>query len=591
MIRQSVVLKLWLTIIVLVLMVLAILSLYLEQFLNSYVMTMQRRDLTSQAMVISELLKREPNQTLAYEIGSRIMTALHGQYDLVPPPQKSARSRAFLTALTPTERNDFLTGHPYVDSGVPALLPHASPNTVVYAVMPIHNQQHGLEAFLVITEMMDPKDDPAKVISDLIMFAVILGTVLTTGLAFVVSKNLSRPLIEMIDAAEEMARGKFDTRVRVVTQDEVGRLGYTFNHVAGELERTVRALTEEKEEIGGILGAMTDAVVAADVDGRLTLLNPSAEQWLRNLRSLSAEERPFALPEELIQMQRDTLESRSRMTREFFWHGRHFIGSMTPLYQSDRKSVLRGTVTVLRDVTEERRLDRLRKDFIANVSHELRTPLALFQGYAEALLDDFGDDPDQRTEITQIIYDESLRMRRLVNELLDLAQLESGNFSMRFERMDMLVVLRRVARKYFNIYAERGLSLKLETELNSIIVCADVDRIEQVLTNLVDNALRHTREGGVSLQVTRNESHLILRVRDTGEGIPQEDVPFVFERFYKADKARTRSRGGTGLGLAITQNLIRAHGGEIGVESQVGIGTTFSVVIPISFSLCQKETD
>ncbi len=585
---RSVVLKLWLTIIVLVLVVLAILAMYLQQFFDSYVTGMQRRDLTSQAILVSQLLQREPGRLLTSQI-AHVMSALHSHYYLIAPPTVSPTVLAFINSLTPAQQQLLRQDQPIIQRGVPSFIASPDPRTSMYAFMPILGSVNQVAAFLLITESNDVAGDPSRTIPGLIIFAVVIGTLLTTGLAFVVSKNLSRPLIEMNDAAEEMARGRFDMRVTVVTQDEVGRLGRTLNQVAEELEQSVRALTEEKEQIAGILSAMTDAVVATDMHGQFILLNPAAEQWMRTLRALRTDdETPYALPQDLVSMQRDTLEARTSIERSVEWRGRDLLVTMTPLYEPDNQFQLRGTLAVIRDVTEERRLDRLRKDFVANVSHELRTPLALLQGYAEALVDDFGEDPIQRREITQIIHDESLRMRRLVNELLDLAQLESTHFSLRMEALDLSALTRKIARKFQGIFMDRDLTLAVEDLSGPVMTCGDSDRLEQVLTNLIDNALRHTTRGGVTLRLDATERQAILRVIDTGQGIASEDIPFVFERFYKADKSRMRARGGTGLGLAIARSLIRSHHGDIGVESTVGVGTTFSIVLPILSDGCPE---
>ena len=578
---RSVVLKLWLTIIVLVLVVLAILAMYLQQFFDSYVSTMQRRDLTSQAILVSQLFQQESGRQLNSQI-AHVMSALHSHYYLIAPPTASPTVQGYINSLTPAERKLLLQDQPVIQRGIPSFIPSPDPRTSMYALMPIFGQLNQVAAFLLITESNDVAGDPGRTIPGLIIFAVVLGTLLTTGLAFVVSKNLSRPLIEMNDAAEEMARGRFNMRVTVVTQDEVGRLGQTLNQVAEELEQTVRALTEEKEQITGILSAMTDAVVATDMHGQFILRNPAAEQWMSTQRALRAgDEGTHALPQDLVRMQKDTLEARASMERSVEWQGRDLLVTMTPLYEPDDPVQLRGTLAVIRDVTEQRRLDRLRKDFVANVSHELRTPLALLQGYAEALVDDFGEDPEQQREITQIIHDESLRMRRLVNELLDLAQLESAHFSMRMEPLDLTALARKIARKFQGIFVDRGLTMTMEGQAAPVMTYGDSDRLEQVLTNLVDNALRHTTHGGVTLRIDVTERQAILRVVDTGEGIADEDVPFVFERFYKADKSRTRARGGTGLGLAIARSLIKAHHGDIGVESELGVGTTFFIILPL----------
>jgi two-component system sensor histidine kinase ResE len=245
-------------------------------------------------------------------------------------------------------------------------------------------------------------------------------------------------------------------------------------------------------------------------------------------------------------------------------------------------------VAVLRNVTEEHRLEKLRKDFVANVSHELRTPLSMLQGYSEALLDDIATSTEERKELAQVIYDESLRMGRLVKDLLDLARMETGHMELDFQAFQLNALLKRVHRKFSALCKEQGLLLVLQSpEEDVVLPHADEDRLEQVLTNLLDNAIRHTALGAqITIRMELQHSGMdtqsvLIEVEDQGQGIPPEDLPFIFERFYKADKARTRGRAtGTGLGLAIVKNIVDSHQGTVQVRSTLGQGTTFSIVLP-----------
>lgn len=233
-------------------------------------------------------------------------------------------------------------------------------------------------------------------------------------------------------------------------------------------------------------------------------------------------------------------------------------------------------------MSDERRMDKLRTDFIANVSHELRTPISMLQGYSEAIVDDIASSEEEKVEMARIIYDESLRMGRLVNDLLDLAKLESGKMNLSYEYVPISPYLKRITSKFSGLAKEKGITISASMQDDQIQWHFDPDRIEQVLTNLIDNAIRHTPPGGNIdvIQRTSDRRGLIIDVRDSGSGIPEEDLPFVFERFYKADKARTRGRSGTGLGLAIVKNIINAHDGFISVNSLPNKGTTFSFILP-----------
>ena len=579
MIRNSIVAKLWLTIVAMVGLVLLLLSFLLQQFFDNYVYQQQGAELRRLAYSVQTLMAQNPvsvsrNITLAKQMAANFDNA---SITVETSLQAHSALEQVFQAFNKDDKQLFLAGSPVVREGGYGDKGRLS----VYLLLKSSNAHTGM---IRVTQQMSALDAPLTRMRNLIVFAVVLGVLLTTGLAFVVSKNLSRPLVQMNEAAEDMARGNFHHRVEVVTSDEVGRLGRTFNALTSELERTIAALSVEKDQLSSILSSLVDGVVAADGEGRITLANPPA---LRRLAALQpdqeATEGDRKLPGPLLSMMENVRRVNQPQTRELSWQGRDYFFVMTPLYESDGATP-RGVVCVFRDVTEEKKLDRLRKDFIANVSHELRTPLSMMQGYSEALLDEFGDDPVSRRELTSIIHDESLRMKRLVNDLLDLAQLESGHFQMDYQRVDLAELARRVHRKFAQLAFERGVTLTIRVPDEPLFALADEDRMEQVCTNLVDNAIRHTgKDGSVSLVLTRSERFARISVADTGSGIPKDDLPYIWERFYKADKARTRGvSGGIGLGLAISRHIVLEHGGDIMVNSEEGQGTTFTLSLPLT---------
>ncbi|GEO25725.1 sensor histidine kinase [Alicyclobacillus acidoterrestris] len=574
MIRNSVASKLWLTIVAMVFLVLALLAVLLQQFFVKYVVQRETGQLTNLATSIHQILPTEDPKTALSVLTQVSKNVMQADVVAAVPMTKQPQLVSAYAHFTAAQRKNFDAGQPVVvrsDAGGKSELS-------VYEKLPSSTQTPGMVA---VSQEMSVLEQPVHRMQNLIIFDTLLAIVLSTGLAFVVSKNLSRPLVEMNKAAEEMARGHFSQRVAVVTHDEVGRLGNTFNALASELAKTIEQLSIERDQLSSILTSLEDGVVATDREGRVTLANPPA---LRRLRSMSVAEQGIAvmekLPDRLMMLFSHVTDFEEPVVQEATWEGRSLSITMLPLYGVDGTQ-MRGTLAVIRDVTEERRLDRLRKDFIANVSHELRTPLSMMQGYAEALLDDISDDPEMRRELTEIIHDETLRMKRLVNDLLDLAQLESGQFQMNMDTVDFSQVMRRVARKFQALAQDFGVDFELRIADAAMLMHADVDRMEQVFTNLLDNAFRHTSEGKIVFSADISGRHVYVRVSDTGAGIPEEDVPYIFERFYKADKARTRSRSGTGLGLAIARHIVTEHGGDILVESTIGVGTTFTVILPI----------
>lgn len=574
-IRHSLVAKLWLTIVAMVFLVLVLLSLLQQQIFNNYVVQRETDQLTTLATNVQTLIMSQGPQ-LTQELIEEITAAvLQADVELSTPLTPNKQLKTAYDNFTAAQKTQFLAGKPVSIHSKS----NGSDEVSVYLDLSTAGTQPSI---LSVSQKMSVLDAPAHRMRSLIFFDTVLGVVLATGLAFVVSKNLSRPLIEMNRAAEEMARGNFESRVEVVTNDEVGRLGNTFNTLATELANTIETLSVERDQLSSILASLEDGVVATDMDGQVTMANPPA---LRRLRSMSVAEQGVSdtrkLPDSLMQLFFHVSDVKEPTVQEATWEGRHMVITMLPLYEFDGTH-MRGTLAVLRDVTEEHRLDRLRKDFVANVSHELRTPLSMMQGYAEALLDDISDDPTQRRELTEIIYDETLRMKRLVNDLLNLAQLESGQFQMNRQLVDFAQIMRRIGRKFQALAQDFGVVFELDAPKEELYMFADADRIEQVFTNLLDNAFRHTPEGRITFAADIRNRHAYVRVADTGAGISEEDLPFIFERFYKADKARTRSRSGTGLGLAIARHIVVEHGGDMLVESKIGVGTTFTVVLPVA---------
>ncbi|MBX6394107.1 MAG: HAMP domain-containing protein [Alicyclobacillaceae bacterium] len=584
MIRNSIVSKLWLTIAGLVIVVLGLLSMYLEQMVDTYLYQVQAAAFQKRADYIANVLKQGADpvaSTVARHLADEAGATLY----VLGSPDSDPLAREVWNRLTIDDRARLLAGGDVIPKAkdflqdIPRFQGHSNN---LWIVVPLRREGNSV-SLLVFTQPLEPSQEAMRQIRNSIFYAGGLAILMTTGFAFVISKNLSRPLVQMNEVAERMARGDFHGKVRVVTGDEVGRLGMTLNKLAHDLQENIKALSKEKEQLSSILTSMVDGVVSADLSGQVLLANPPAKRWLRAV-SMVEEGRPLEdrLPRDLLDLEKKVISTKSTQVREVVGQGRTLSVTMAPLYEPNSE-MLRGVVAVLRDITEELNIDRMRRDFVANVSHELRTPLSMLQGYSEALLDDFIDDPEQRRELAKIILEETLRMRRLVNDLLDLAQLESGQFLMKRMPVDVRPLVHKIWRKFSTLAQERKIPFRLDMQVDEpVIVDADVDRLEQVLTNLIDNAFRHTQPpGGVTIRFGVSEDTVRIAVEDEGAGIPPEDIPHIWERFYKVDKARTRHKGGTGLGLAIAKNIVIQHDGDIIVESELGKGTTFTVLLPL----------
>lgn len=252
---------------------------------------------------------------------------------------------------------------------------------------------------------------------------------------------------------------------------------------------------------------------------------------------------------------------------------------LSPLFDPSQL-ILTGVIAVLQDTTREYKLEQMRRDFVANVSHELRTPISLIQGYAEALADHVEDSPVQQDQFMKIIIEESNRLKRLVEDLLELSRLQSGKADLEKEEINLFQVSEQVKEKYDQLFIQRNIKFKAEINQDAGTVWADKFMFEQIVLNLIDNAICYAPGGTITLTSARTQKGIELCLSDTGKGISEEDLPYLFERFYRADKSRNRESGGTGLGLSIVKNLVQAHGGIISVESEAGKGTKFSLKFP-----------
>ncbi len=445
---------------------------------------------------------------------------------------------------------------------------------------------------LFLLPYIDTNFTNSDAIKRLFTYVSIIGFTMTTFFALFLLTKITQPMQQLIQATDAIRKGKYNTRVALHTSDEIGQLASAFNHMAEELERNIQSLQLEKEQMASVLRSMGDAVITFDKQGNMILHNPLGEMIMDSWHKTGWEHggqedddtdtatAVSRVPEPLYSLFERVIRERQEESSNIHVKQQVWAVNMTPLYSAND---VHGTVSVLRNVTEEVRTEKMLRDFVANASHEIRTPLQMIQGYSEALLDGMASSKEESDELVQVIYEESLRMSRLVQDLLDLSRMEAGHMDMSFGEMKLNELVERMDRKFSVRAKERDLKLEAGCQPTPLLIEADTDRLEQVFTNLLDNAFRHTPAGGqVTVQAVLKDEQVKVTFTDTGAGIPQDDLPHIFERFYKADKARVRGEsGGTGLGLAIVRNIVEAHHGTIHADSEVGKGTTFTLLLPI----------
>lgn len=587
---RSVVGKLWFTIIFLVAFILFILTVMLLEFFENNTIIETKNDLTHQAEKIAKVLENHPGEqfSLGLEISWEIIDEVTNVV-IIKNDQEvyfSPSSEKSVKLSVPDIRNDVELSRVFEENisveKVSKLSSNQSDKDIAkYSIIgvPLHMDDRQKGA-VFIYQSLEIVQETTHSTTNFILLVAGVAIILTTIFAFFLSTRITAPLRKMREAAFEVARGKFDTKVPILTHDEIGELATAFNQMGRQLKFNMNALSQEKEQLASILSSMADGVITFNRDGTILITNPPADRFLqywyyeKGGTGATREE----IPTEAMGLFQKAVDTEKEQIGEITLQGRHWVVLVSPLYSN---RFIRGAVAVLRDMTEERVLEKMRKDFIANVSHELRTPISMLQGYSEAIVDDIAESQEEKKEMAKVIYDESLRMGRLVNELLDLARMEAGHIQLTLDEVNLHSFMNRIVHKFQGLARDNEILLSANLEHNIPNILFDPDRIEQVLTNLIDNAIRHTPQGGsVTLLVKSDDFGIKVEVSDSGSGIPEEDLPFVFERFYKADKARTRGRAGTGLGLAIAKNIIDAHRGHISVQSKIGQGTTFTFLLP-----------
>lgn len=586
---NSVVFKLWYTIILFFSVVLFILTMLLLEFFQSFHLNNAEEQLTKLAEKIAVVMEAYDDHHMALATAWEIVDASSARFVIIASPNQywyspnpeDIEDLPIELFLENEELSKVLTKKEkvVVKGYFPDDEQNQSKDEVIIVGVPLSLQSNP-NGGVFLYQSLDIVQNTMDQVKKIIYISAGIAIILTTVFAFFLSTRINAPLRKMKEAATNAAKGMFNTNIPIVTRDEIGELAKAFNKMAKEIQDNIEALNQEKEQLASVLSSMADGVITINRNGQIVQTNPPAERFLQawyyeqGMNLDNHEE----IPNEMKNLFEKVVSLEKEQLAEISIQGRTWVVVMTPLYSQD---YVRGAVAVLRDMTEERRMDKLREDFIANVSHELRTPISLLQGYSEAIVDNVAGSIEEMRELGQIIYDESLRMGRLVNELLDLAKLETGNIQLEKTEVEIMTFTERVTRKFQAMAKEQQITLSFEKSEDKVFMAIDTDRIEQVLTNLIDNALRHTSENGkVTVRVNVLSKGVKFEVQDTGSGIPEEDLPFVFERFYKADKARTRGRSGTGLGLAIAKNIVESHGGEIYVHSIVNKGTTFSFFLP-----------
>jgi two-component system phosphate regulon sensor histidine kinase PhoR len=411
--------------------------------------------------------------------------------------------------------------------------------------------------------------------------ALALAVVTIVALSGRIAFSFARPLREIMRAAREFSEGNLDARIQVPQQDEFGELATILNSAVREWQSRLAEAARDRVRTEAILSAMEDGVLAVDDRGTVLIANGILRRSLGLTDPVGRHYVEVIRQREVGEVLQAVLSTGERQAIEVSIRHLRRVYALTAVPFPGVEGSPPGAVLTFHDVTERRRLEQVRRDFVANASHELRTPLTSIRGFVEALEDGAVSDSKTAERFLGKIHLHSDRMAALVEDLLELSRLESGEGAPRWEEVFPAEVAEDVVASFAGLADRKGTSLTRE-DRGEVKVFTDADRLRRILENLVDNAVKYTPEGG-RVQVTTGPAPgggALVEVTDNGNGIPPEHLPRIFERFYRVDKARSRELGGTGLGLAIVKHLAEGMGATIAVKSDVGKGTSFQVTLP-----------
>jgi two-component system phosphate regulon sensor histidine kinase PhoR len=462
---------------------------------------------------------------------------------------------------------------------------HTLQRNMMYVAIPVVEEQK--TTGIVRTAMpVTAVEEALKAIYSKVVLGGLTAVILAAVLSLFISRRISRPLEEMKRGAERFARGELKNKLTVRGSEEIHRLAETMNQMASQLDDRIRTVLDQRNEQEAVLASMVEGVLAVDTEERIIRLNRAAAKLL----DVQSEEVQGRRIQEVIRkadLQR--FVSRALASRESVEgdvvllrrEGKQFLQAHGTVLRGAQGEDI-GALIVLNDVTRLRRLENVRRDFVANVSHELKTPITAIKGFVETLLDGAMHHPDDAKRFLEIIIKQADRLSAIIDDLLELSRIEQDEekSNIPLEEGSLEKVLRSAVQSCAVNAAAKSIRIDLSCQ-KDLLGKINPPLLEQAITNLIDNAIKYSEpHGKVLVEAAKSDHETIIRVQDWGCGIDKEHLPRLFERFYRVDKARSRKQGGTGLGLAIVKHIARIHGGKVTVTSVPGEGSIFNIHLP-----------
>ena len=457
----------------------------------------------------------------------------------------------------------------------------ATGKRVMVRVTPIMNNDMKVLGTLYVTANIEKVFKQINDINQILAGGVAVSLTITIIIGIFIARTFTRPISDMRRQAQAMAQGNFSRKVHVYGNDEMGQLAIAFNHLTNQLQESQSTTESEQRKLASVLENMTDGVISTDRKGRVSLINDSALMMLRMTRDLVLN-RPIAsiLGLEQEYTFEDLIQVKDSIALDFSTEKEPYILRATFSVTQRETGFVNGLIVVLHDNTEQEKIDMERREFVSNVSHELRTPLTTMRSYLDALAEGAWKNEEIAPSFLRVTQTETERMIRLVNDLLKLSRMDSKEYELNTEWVEFNHFFNSIIER-FEFSKSQNVHFKRLLPSADLFVESDTDKMTQVIDNIISNALKYSPDGGdVRFGVTTSGTYIKVMISDDGMGIPKANVNRIFDRFYRADRARSRAMGGTGLGLAIAKEMIIAHGGEIWAESEEGKGTTIFFTLP-----------
>lgn len=459
---------------------------------------------------------------------------------------------------------------------------------MLYIAIPIVNDNHQILGAIRLALPLIEVNKNIGYLRRIVLSTTIIGLLIATLISIIISLNITKPIKEMTEISKKISKGDFSKKLKIHSQDEIGQLSLALNQMSEDLESKIKIISEDRNKIEVVLSSVIEGIAAIDKKGKLIICNNAFEKIIHcsQNKALGRFHWEIIRNNQLNEILKETIQKGQTSTQEItvlFPQEKIFYASATPLGEKEN---IWGAVVVLNDITQIKKLEKMREEFIANISHELRTPLTSIQGFIETLKEGAINDPEKTQHFLEIIEKQSNRLNSLVEDILKLSKIESQEIVVNLQSTNLKELLDKVMAEFKEKIILKKIQISTNISPQFPLLKVDPEQIELVLRNLLDNAIKYTPEKGeISISFLEREKDIYLEITDNGIGISQEHLPRIFERFYRVNKDRSRDLGGTGLGLAIVKHVVQVHKGTIGVDSHPGEGAKFFIILPKNSTL------